>query len=1113
MNLRKILTIFLLFCSVLAVHAQQAKGSNITISFQKIPLSEAINKIEGVSNYTFFYDASKIGMDKSVSLNVTNEPVQQAIGKMLEGTNIQYQVKNGQIILQPKSTKTDKGDKIQVKGIISDANGEPLIGVNIRLKDNATVGSISDMDGMYTISVPSNSTLIFSYIGFDQREEAVQGRPIINVVLRDDALNLDEVTVVAYGTQKKASVVAAITTIKPQQLGVSTTRSISNNLAGNIGGIIAVQRSGEPGYDNSEFWIRGLSSFQGQGTPLVLVDGVERSLNNLDISEIESFSVLKDASASALYGVRGANGVIIITTKRGHTGKTTINVSAEHSITQPAKLPDFLNSADYLTLLNNINVQDKGTLLYSRNMIEKYRNGYDTELYPDIDWIDAITKDFANNTRASFDLAGGSEKLRYSFVGAYYRESGITVSDDSQDWDSNLSVNRFNLRTNVDMNITPTTLVRFNIGGYLQRRRSPMAGINEIFAAAFKATPYMHPTIYDNGLIPKPKENENPWAMLTQTGFKREAESKLETMFSVEQDLKAILKGLKVRGIFSYDYFSKNSVKRATSPRYYVPASMRDNITGELILNEVASEGSESLGYELGAEYGNHSTYIEGNLTYDQRFGDHSVNGMLLYNQREYDNGENVPYRTQGIAGRAAYTLMDRYIAEFNFGYNGSENLLSDKRYGFFPSFAAGWIMSEEPFMKPVQKYLNKVKFRVSYGLVGNDRFYKSATEQWRFPYLTGIDMLEESYKWGVSGSYYEKKAIREGNPGVPNLRWETVKKTNAGIELGVLNMFDLQLDFFHERREDIFLRRDNLPASAGLPVSPWANFGVVTNKGVDVALDINKQINKDLSISARTSFTYAKNKIVERGEDLGVLGTHRSSVGKPVNQIFGLKSNGLFTEDDFANLETGELKPGVPLHKYSSRVYPGDIKYVDLDGDGEITDLDKTAIGGTVNPELVYGFGLNVNYKNFDFGAFFQGNGKTYRIIGNGVKNFLPGSTIGAEGNIFKNASDAWTVNNPNQDVFYPRLHLGYNENNAQASDWWLKDMSMLRLKNIEFGYSLPQKMIKSAAMEYARVFVRGTNLFQLSNFKLWDPELDTNTGLAYPIMASYSVGFQVRF
>ena len=483
-----------------------------------------------------------------------------------------------------------------------------------------------------------------------------------------------------------------------------------------------------------------------------------------------------------------------------------------------------------------------------------------------------------------------------------------------------------------------------------------------------------------------------------------------------------------------------------------------------------------------------------------------------MYNQRNYDDGDQVPYRTQGFAGRAAYTYADRYIAEFNFGYNGSENFAKGNRFGFFPSIAAGWIVSEEEFMRPVQNYINKLKLRASYGLAGNDRFYNDDGSQKRFAYITTIGSTD-GYKWGNSNAFYEKGGLREGDPGVESLTWETVKKANVGIELGLFKMAELQVDFFHERREDIFMQRKNIPASAGFPSAPWANYGIVTNKGFDISLDLNKQINKDWFISARASVTYAKNKIVEQDEDLGVLGTYRSSTGKPVGQIFGLVNDGLYTEADFEDVTTGKLKPGLPVPKFSDRVYPGDIKYVDFNGDGEITETDKTAIGGTVNPELVYGFGINLSYKNIDFGAFFQGNGHTYRIIGENQKNFLPGSTIGAEGNIFTNASDAWTVDNPSQDVFYPRLHMGYNANNAQVSDWWLKDMSMLRLKNVELGYSFSKNLIKKAAMEYARIFVRGTNLLQFSKFDLWDPELNTSNGLKYPIMATYSIGLQVRF
>ena len=458
MNLKKKLAVFLAILFSLNLFAQ-APGETITISFQNIPLSEAIKKIESVSKYTFFYDALKLNVNQKVSLNAQKTPIQQAISQMLGNSDIKFEIKQSQIILYNKNVPSDE-KKISIRGNVTDVNGEPLIGVTVSVKDNPSIVTITNVDGIYDIKVSDKSAILqFKYIGFASREEAVNSRKIINVVLQDAATQLEDVVVVGYGVQKKASVVAAITSVKPQQLQVGTTRSLSNDLAGNIGGIIAVQRSGEPGYDNSEFWIRGMSSFKGSNSPLVLVDGVERSLNNLDISEIESFSVLKDASASAVYGVRGANGVILITTKRGHSGKTNINVSVEHSITRPAKLPSFLHAADYLTLLNNINIQETGTELYSPELIDKYRSGYDTELYPDIDWIDAITKDVAHNTRASFDLSGGNEKLRYSFVGAYYNEAGITESDKTQNWNSNISVNRFNLRTNVDMNVTSSTLL------------------------------------------------------------------------------------------------------------------------------------------------------------------------------------------------------------------------------------------------------------------------------------------------------------------------------------------------------------------------------------------------------------------------------------------------------------------------------------------------------------------------------------------------------------------------------------------------------------------------------------------------------------------------------
>jgi TonB-linked SusC/RagA family outer membrane protein len=483
------------------------------------------------------------------------------------------------------------------------------------------------------------------------------------------------------------------------------------------------------------------------------------------------------------------------------------------------------------------------------------------------------------------------------------------------------------------------------------------------------------------------------------------------------------------------------------------------------------------------------------------------VSGLLLYNQKNFDNGDKVSFRTQGFAGRLSYTYSGRYVAEVNFGYNGSENFAKGQRFGFFPSAAAGWIMSEEPFMASLKDVFSKIKFRVSHGLAGNDSLGR------RFAYITTVGDTG-GYTWGTSGSEFGRAGKIEGEIGVEGLTWETVAKTNLGLELELWKTLEIQVDLFKEKRRDIFMQRSNFPSSAGFASAPYANFGKVDNQGFETTLIFNKQINTDWSVTARATATYAANEIVERDESYGVRGTTRSLMGKPVNQIVGYVADGLFTEDDFADLETGTLKAGIPVHKFTQKVYPGDIKYVDTDGDGVISDLDRTAIGGTTDPQFVYGFAASVNYKRFDMAFLFQGNALTDRVIGRGF-DFIPGSNMGTTGNIYSNARDSWTVDNPSQDVFYPRLHYGANANNSQASTWWLKDMSMLRLKNLEFGYSLPKQWMDRIGINRARIYLRGANLLCFSDFKLWDPELDTpsNNGLRYPIMRSFSIGLDITF
>ena len=990
---------------------------------------------------------------------------------------------------------------IQISGTVVDADKESLPGAVITIK-GTTKGTTTDIDGHFYIDVPDkNAVLEIGYVGYKTREIKVGNEISFYVTMSESKETLDEVVVVGYGNQKRLSVVGSIQGLEPKKLQVGSSRSLSNNLAGQLAGVIAVQPSGEPGYDNSNFWIRGIASFSGNTSPLVLVDGVERSLNDIDPAEIESFSVLKDASASAMYGVRGANGVIIINTKRGAVAAPSINVRFEQAIQQPTKLPEFIGAAEYMDLLNKL-CEDPSRRMFTKDQILKTYYGYDRDLYPDVDWIDAITNDYANSSRLNLTISGGSNILRYSLTGSYYREKGIMSSDDNLSYDTSSKLNRFNLRANVDLDLTPTTLVRFNVGGYLQTLRKARSGTDEVFRLAFETPPFVHPAVYSNGTIPIASTNRsNPWAESTQNGYYRGTRSKLESLFSVEQNLKMITEGLKTKIVFAFDTYNENFVTRGKTPDYYSVAKSRDD-EGNL-QNYILKYGSEFLDHSSNANYGNNSTYFEWNATYTRSFGDHDLDLLFLYNQRSYDWGDIQAKRTQGIAGRASYTYDRRYVGEFNFGYNGSENFAKGKRFGFFPSFALGWLLSEEKFMENARNTLNKLKFRASIGKVGNDDIGGR-----RFAYITTINSNANGYNFGYDGSTYFQ-GIQEGEIGVSDLTWETSLKTNLGLELGLWNQLELQFDVFKEHRTNIFMQRATIPGQAGFISNPYANYGEVDNKGFDASLVYNKQINKDWFVSFRANVTYAKNEVLERDEPESVKGTYRSITGQSINTLWGLTADGLYTDADFEN---GKLRANLPQPELGVNVRPGDIKYLDMNGDGKITSEDEGYIGGTTDPRIVYGFGGNVNWKKWDFSFFFQGTGDTYRIIG-GNEYFIPGSGQGVLGNVYTNYTDCWTEENPSQDVFWPRLSESTNPHNNRASTWWKKDMSFLRLKTIEIGYSLPDNIIKKVGASSVRFFVSGNNLCYFSKFKLWDPELATSDGLKYPSMRSIMAGVDLRF
>ncbi|MDR1202717.1 MAG: TonB-dependent receptor [Tannerellaceae bacterium] len=1103
----RITTLFLTICiSYLAAENSYAQLTHLSLKTKEATFLEIFDEIENKSEFIFFYHDDVLDLNRKVRLNIKNQPVDKILDNLFKGTNITYTIEDRQISLFTRNESAQQ-PSLRITGRISDENGEPLIGVNIQ-EEGTTNGVVTDINGNFTIYNVSgeSATLVFSYIGYISQKIVVGNQRSLNIRMLPDTQNLEEVVVVGFGLQKRESVIGAISTVKPSTFQVSQSRSITNNLAGQIAGVIAVQRTGEPGYDTSEFWIRGINTFGANATPLVLVDGVERSLNDISPEEIESFSVLKDATATAVYGVRGANGVILIQTKKGQIGKTRISVKIDHGISAPTQLPEFVDGAKYMEVVNAArilsNAEGQG---YSAEDIEKTRTGADPDLFPNMNWLEAVTRSYAPNNRVSLDVNGGSELLRYSLVLSYYGEEGIIKKDRSTDYDSQLKFQRYNVRSNVDINLTSSTLLNVSIGGYIKNRNAPSEGINSILDAAFLVTPIIYPAQYSNGQLANRTSGNNPWAMATQHGYKKRYESSIQSTMSIEQNIGKLyssLEGLKLKALFSFDAWNWSDINRGKVPTYYSAYGRDDN--GDL-LTSLLNEGQEFLGFSKGAG-GNRAMYIETQLNYNRRFDDHLVDALFLYNMRDYvdadaDSGiKSLPYRNQGISGRLSYSYADKYFVEANFGYNGSENFQKGYRFGFFPSIAMGWMISNESFMKNISGVLSKLKIRGSWGLVGNDQLGGR-----RFAYVSTINN-SNGYKWGYTGSY-SQSGKQEGDFGIPNLTWETSEKINLGLEIGLFSWLNMQVDVFKENRRDIFMQRKTIPEIAGYNIAPWANFGKVTNKGIDMNIEMNHKFNKDLLISTRGNFTFARNKVIEYDEPEGLKGTTRAQTGQPLRQHFGLIADGLYTKDDFTD---GVLKSDLPRPTFGD-VAPGDIKYIDINEDGKIDAFDKCPIGRPWVPEIVYGFGVNLKYKNVDFGIFFQGAGNfTNMLKGN---NLIPASGGGGLGNIYSNVDDRWTEENPRQDVFWPRLSFYDSENNKQESTWWLKNASYLRLKNLEIGYTLPRSWQKKVAMRNARIYARGSNLLTWAPFDMWDPEIGSSNGLTYPTMKIISIGLEITF
>lgn len=1117
----------------------QQQTTPITLNVRNTNIKDILNKIESQTSY-LFVERGKVNLNRKVSVNVKNASLTKVLRNVLLKNGYSYKIQGHHIIISPQPTKTKPqtsangihintpSKKITGK-VVDSATGDPIVGATI-LIDGTVKGVITDINGNYAINAPIGSTLIFRYIGYDEIEKEVGDRNDIDVALTENNYSLKDVVVVGYGTQKKSDVVASVNSVSAEDLALPT-RSVQNMLAGQVAGILAVQRTGEPGNDAASFWIRGISSFSGGTNPLVLVDGVPRSMDNIDVDEIENFTVLKDAAATAVYGAEGANGVILITTKRGDVQKTKVTFSAQYSVLSPTRMPKLMNSYDYLSMWNEASWNDAGNpdletynKPYPDDIINKYRSGEDPDLYPNSIWTDLLSK-HTQNERYTVDFRGGSERFRFFVSGAYYSESGIFKSNPIEDYNANIGLKRYNIRSNIDMNITNTTKLSVNLSGQYITKNNPSYSSNSIFKHIVLFPTHLVPMKYSDGsaaAIESDAEGRyNPYSLLNYSGYSKMWSVSIQSQVVIDQRLDFITKGLSIKGSLSFDAYLSSIMIRNMSPDKYYATGRDEN--GELI-KKLVSSGTPLSDVGLSSTSGTKKIYIETQLNYSRIFNKvHDVQGVLVYNQREtqYQNVSGIallPYRKQNIVGRGTYAYDNRYVLEASFGATGSENFASGHRWGIFPAAGIAWNVHSEKFWKTkTANIVNKLRFRASYGITGNDDVGSG-----RFVYretLTNSGTSNLGLNPGVGGGASSNWGkVYENQFAAPNLTWEKEGKFNVGIDLGLLRgKVDITVDYFSNKRDNILIERVTIPTATGFRNNPYQNFGITTNKGIDASIIVKQNIGK-LKITARGNFTYAKNKVVEKDEipqQYPWLTQTGRSIG--INKLF--IAEGLFTPDDFIITSNGkggynyQLKEGIPT--YTSLVKPGDIKYKDLNGDGAITDMDMTYENGTYpyNPQIVYGFGINFDYKGFFLGAFFQGQARSSVNLKSNTSYFVP-FTLGLDqSSAREEAFNHWTASDPtNQNVLYPRLHTTKFDNNVLESTWWYRNGSFLRLKNVEFGYNFDQKLIRKLRMSQLRIYVQGMNLAVWDHIKYWDPAVST-TGASYPICGSWTVGLNVAF
>ena len=1144
-NLKHILkimriTLFMLFFCVFFSQATDSysQETTFTMSVKSTSIKEICEELESNSNYRFIFAGNaKVIINKRVSLTANSENLEEILKNILSSTGLSCRILENQVViyqddLQTTSKEIEKvisdltvQQQSTVIGKVVDQEGEPLPGVTITIEGTPR-GVITDIDGTYSITAEPSDKLVFSFVGMENQVVEVGNQTIINIELFEKVDELDEVTIVAFGKQKKESVISSISTVNTSELKVPSS-NLTTALAGRVSGLISYQRSGEPGEDDASFFVRGVTSFSYAAGPLILIDGMEMSssdLARLQPDDIASFSIMKDAAATALYGARGANGVIMVTTKEGREGKALISFRYETSFSSPTTNVEIADPITYMRL-NNEAVTSRNPLMavpYSYEKIDNTIAGTNPYVYPANDWYGMLFKDYTTNHRANFNVSGGGRVAQYYIAGTFNQDNGILNVDRNSNFNNNIDLKRYLLRSNININITPTTEAIVRLYGTFDDYTGPIDGGAALYGKVMRADPVLFPAYYlpdeqyshvTHTLFGNHDRGQyvNPYADMVR-GYKDYSTSMMLAQFELRQDLDFITDGLTLRGLFNTNRSSYFDVRRYYNPFWYSVAGY-DKYSDNYVLTRLNPEyGTEWLSYNEGPKSIESTTYMEGAISYDRTFDIHGVSGLLvgtLRNSIEPNAStltQSLPFRNIGLSGRFTYSYDSRYFTEFNFGYNGSERFAKHERFGFFPSVGGAWIVSNEGFWSSnIDRVINNLKLKATYGLAGNDAIGR-ATD--RFFYLSEVNLNNSNrgFTWGENNDY-SVNGVTTSRYANDKISWEVSKKLNLGVEMGLFDAFDIIVDYYTEHRTNILMSRADIPTTMGLQATPQTNVGEAKGRGVDLSIDYQHSFNKDIWVTGRANFTYATSKYEVYEEVDNTLTPWLSRIGQPIGQQLGYIAERLFVDDyEVAN------SPTQTFGEYMG----GDIKYRDINGDGQINSLDMVPIGYPTHPEIIYGFGVSTGYKNFDISCFFQGLAReSFWIDASATSPFIDTdgvSTISKNALLQVYADNHFSDDNPDIYALWPRLSDRHIANNTQTSTWFMRDGSFLRLKSLEFGYTLPRSLTDQAGVTNLRLYFSGTNLLTFSKFKLWDPEM-AGDGLGYPIQKVLNLGLQISF